>query len=142
MIVPDPVVDAGALNDFLRDAFPTSPRLYRVEEVTGLGVRMRLPVGPEHERPGGTVAGPVLMGLADGAAWLATLSRIGLVPLAVTSTLNIDFLRKPALVDLVADAELLRLGRRSSVTSVRVQSGDDGPLVAHATVGYAIPAAR
>jgi len=138
--IPAPIVDAAALNQFLQEAFPQAPRLYRVEEVTDLGVRMRFPIGAEHERPGGTVAGPVLMGLADGAAWLATLSRIGLVPLAVTSNLNIDFLRKPALVDLVADAELLRLGRRSSVTAVRLRSGDDGPLVAHATVGYAIPA--
>ena len=142
MTIPAPVVDAATLNKFLQEAFPQAPRLYRVEEVTDVGVRMCLPVGVEHGRPGGTVAGPVLMGLVDGSAWLATLSRIGLVPLAVTSTLTIDFLHKPELVDLVADAELLRLGKRSSVTSVRVRSGDDGPLVAHATVGYAIPADR
>ena len=79
-----------------------------------------------------------MMGLADAAAWLATLSRIGIVPLAVTSNLTINFLAKPGLADLVAEAELLRLGTRSSVTDVRIFSDDT--LVAQATVGYSIPA--
>jgi acyl-coenzyme A thioesterase PaaI-like protein len=142
MAVPPPVVDATTLNDFLRHAFPGAPRGYGVEEVTDRGVRLRVPIGSEHQRPGGTVSGPTMMGLADAAAWMATLSRIGIVPLAVTTTLTINFVAKPELIDLVADAELLRLGARSSLTEVRVYSGEagDGVLVAHATVGYAIPA--
>jgi acyl-coenzyme A thioesterase PaaI-like protein len=142
MAVPKPVVDATTLNTFLRDAFPGAPRGYGVEEVTDRGVRLRVPIGSEHQRPGGTVSGPTMMGLADAAAWMATLSRIGIVPLAVTTTLTINFVAKPELIDLVADAELLRLGARSSLTEVRVYSGEvgDGVLVAHATVGYAIPA--
>jgi acyl-coenzyme A thioesterase PaaI-like protein len=99
-----------------------------------------MPVGSLQGRPGGTVSGPTMMSLADAAAWLATLSRIGIVPLAVTSTLTIHFLAKPALdADLFAEAELLRLGARSSVTDVRITSGLDGPLVAQASVGYSIP---
>ncbi len=82
-----------------------------------------------------------MMGLADAAAWLATLSRIGPVALAVTSTLTINFLRKPMLDSpLLAHAELLKLGRRLSVTDVRLFSGVNDDLVAQATVTYAIPA--
>ena len=128
------------LNDFLHAAFPGAPRGYRVEEVTDGGVRLRAPVGQENTRPGGTISGPTMMALADAAAWMATLSRIGIVALAVTSTLTINFVEKPQPVDLVADAELLRLGTRSSLTEVRIYSGPAADLlVAQATVGYSIP---
>ena len=138
MALPPPVMTPDDLNEFLAGAFPNSPRSHRVTEVTDTGVVLRLPIGPEHERPGGTVSGPTMMGLVDGAAWLATLSRIGPVALAVTSSLTINFLRKPSLDrDLVARADVLKLGRRLSVTDVRLLSGDD--LVAQASVTYAIP---
>ena len=126
------------LNEFLAGAFPNAPRLHHVVEVTDAGVVLRLPIGPDHERPGGTVSGPTMMGLADSAAWLGTLSRIGPVALAVTSSLTINFLRKPSIDrDLVAAVEVLKLGRRLSVSEVRISSGDD--LVAQASVTYAIP---
>lgn len=134
-----PVMSAPELEEFLAAAFPRSGERLRIPEVTGTGVVMVLPVGAEHERPGGTVSGPAMMTLADAAAWMATLSRIGPVALAVTSSLSIDFLRKPALADLLATAELLKLGRRQSVTDVRIRSAADDRLVARATVTYAIP---
>ncbi len=140
MTVPVPVMNAGELNAFLAAAFPQFERPYQATEVTDRGVVLRLPIGPEHERPGGTVSGPTMMGLADGAAWLATLSRIGPVALSVTSSLTINFLRKPSLDrDLYAAASLLKLGRRLSVTEVHLTSGAGGDLVAQATVTYAIP---
>ncbi|MBA2608455.1 MAG: PaaI family thioesterase [Actinobacteria bacterium] len=126
------------LDDFLSKAF-FNQRTYRVSEVNDRGVVLVIPIGPEHERPGGSVSGPTMMGLADAAAWIATLSRIGPVALAVTSNLNISFLRKPSLGhDLYAEADLLKLGKRLSVCEVRVMSNDD--LVALATVTYSIPA--
>ena len=129
------------LNQFLADAFPGSPRAYRVEAVDEDGVLMRLPGELGQIRPGGTLSGPTMMGLADGAAWLVTLARIGPVALAVTSSLNIAFLRRPAPVDLFAHATLLRLGRRQSVSEVRLWSNGGSPdePVAHATITYAIP---
>ncbi len=134
-------MSATELNAFLADAFPTNAVAYRVVEVTGEGAILHLPVGPEHERPGGTVSGPTMMTLADAAAWVATLTRIGPVPLAVTSSLTISFLRKPALTaDLWATGTLLKLGRHLSVTDVRIGSGAGGDLVAQSTVTYAIPA--
>ena len=139
LTLPDPVMSVEDLTAFLAEAFPVARRPYDVVSVTAEGVVLRAPIGVEHERPGGTVSGPTLMGLADAAAWLATLSRIGPVALAVTSSLSINFLRKPEMVDVYAEAELLRLGRRQSVTDVRMRSGVGGPLVAQATVTYAIP---
>ncbi|MHB1534043.1 MAG: PaaI family thioesterase [Acidimicrobiales bacterium] len=137
---PPAVLSATDLEVFLTAALPGAPRFYGVTEVNERGVVLSLPIGPEHGRPGGTVSGPTMMGLADGAAWLATLSRIGPVPLTVTSSLTIHFLRKPPLdADLRADAELIRLGRRLSVTDVRISSGDSRELVAQATVTYSIP---
>lgn len=131
---------AEELNTFLEEAFPQYPRTYGVEAVTGDGIVLRIPVGPEHERPGGSVSGPTMMTAADTAAWLATLSRIGPVALAVTTSLTINFMRKPSLdSDLFAHARLLKLGRRLSVSDVLIVSGEDGPVVAQASVTYSIP---
>lgn len=129
------------LNDFLAGAFPGAPRAYRVEHVGDDGLRMRVPYDPGQLRPGGTLSGPTMMGLADAAAWMVTLSHIGPVALAVTSSLSIHFLRKPRPADLLAQASLLRLGRRQSMSEVRLWSDGSDPaeLVAHATVTYAIP---
>jgi uncharacterized protein (TIGR00369 family) len=132
-------MSSAELETFLGEAFPKVPRVYRVSEVTAAGVVLRLPIGDEHERPGGTVSGPTMMGLADAAAWLATLSRIGPVALSVTSSLTINFLRRPPLADLRAEASLLKLGRRLSVSEVHLLSEGSGDLVAQATVTYAIP---
>ncbi len=143
---PDPqiVMTVDELNTFLDDAFPGQPRAYRVERVDREGLWMRLPYSEVQLRPGGTLSGPTMMGLADGAAWLVTLARIGPVALAVTSNLTISFLAKPGPVDLWAHATLLRLGRRQSVSEVRLWSegGDPSAPVAHATVTYAIPTDR
>lgn len=132
---------AAELNEFLGDAFPGAPRAYRVEHIDLDGIRMRVPYESGQLRPGGTLSGPTMMGLADAAAWLVTLSRIGPVALAVTSSLSISFLTKPQPADLLASGRLLRLGRRQSVTEVRLWSdgGHEAESVAHATVTYAIP---
>ena len=139
----DLAMTAAELNEFLGSAFPGAPRSYRVEQVDLDGVRMRIPYDASQLRPGGTLSGPTMMALADGAAWMVTLSRIGPVALAVTSSLTIQFLAKPEPADLLAHASLLRLGRRQSVSEVRLWSegSDPGTPVAHATVTYAIPAA-
>lgn len=137
-------MDVDELNEFLAGAFPGAPRVYRVEHAGVDGVRMRVPYDVAQLRPGGTLSGPTMMGLADAAAWLVTLSRIGPVALAVTSSLTISFLTKPGPADLLAHATLLRLGQRQSVSEVRLWSDGTDPStpVAHATVTYAIPAPR
>lgn len=101
--------------------------------------RMRLSFHDSQVRPGGTLSGPTMMTLADTALYAIVLSRIGLQPLAVTSDLSIRFLRKPTQRALLADAEMLRLGKKLAVGEVRIYSEGEAKLVAHATGTYAIP---
>jgi uncharacterized protein (TIGR00369 family) len=131
-------MDVAELQEFLDAAFP-GDLPYVVEEVTDVGMRLRLRVDESNVRPGGTVSGPSLMALADCAAWLAVVGRIGPVALAVTTSLHIDFLRKPALVDVMAVGTLLKLGARLGVVDVALHSMADDALVAKAQVTYSIP---
>jgi acyl-coenzyme A thioesterase PaaI-like protein len=82
------------------------------------------------------------MALADAAAYCQVLAHLGPVALAVTSSLNITFLRKPEPVDQIAEASFLKLGRKLAVVDVRVRSEGRPELVAQAVVTYAIPSAR
>ncbi len=92
-------------------------------------------------RPGGTVSGPTMMALADGAAYCQVLAHIGPVALAVTSSLNMTFLRKPQPTGLEARARFLKLGRKLAVVEVEIRSEGADDLVAQAVVTYAIPSA-
>ena len=126
------------LREFLANDFPQSTM-----ELLALGdgtARGRQVIDEGHLRPGGTVAGPAMMTLADAAAYAALLGRIGIVPLAVTSNLNISFLRRPkAHRNIVADASVLKAGRKLAVLEVRITSEGDDELIAHATLTYALP---
>ncbi len=104
-------------------------------------VRMRAVYSERFLRPGGTIAGPVMMGLADAALYALVLSRIGPVELAVTTQLSINFLRRPAPGDVIADARMLKLGKRLAVGEVSlISESDTGTnVVAHATGTYSIP---
>ena len=130
---------AAELQSLLGETSPGSPPPYIVEEVGDWGARIRLRVTAEISRPGGTVAGPALMAMADAAAFLAILAQIGPVVLAVTTSLHIDFLRKPELVDLVAEGRLLKLGKQLAVVDVGLRSDGRDELVAKAQVTYSIP---
>jgi uncharacterized protein (TIGR00369 family) len=130
------------LQAFLLGAFPDAPSTMVVEDSGPWGARLRLPVTAAHGRPGATVSGPALMGLADGAAWLAVLAQIGPVALAVTTSLHIDFLRKPDMTDLVARGTVLKLGRKLAVVDVSIYSRGRDDVVAKAQVTYAIPSSH
>lgn len=99
----------------------------------------RMPFREDFLRPGGTVNGPMLMGLADLAMFAVVLSSVGKVELAVTTNLNINFLRKPAPVDVIAVARMLKLGKRLAVGEVELFSDGDPDMVAHVTATYSIP---
>ena len=96
-----------------------------------------LPYADDLLRPGGTIAGPHMMMLADVCMYAVVLSLIGEVKLAVTTSLNINFLRKPANSDLVAHGDIIKLGKRLAVLEVSIFSGDE--IVAHVTGTYSIP---
>ena len=79
------------------------------------------------------------MALADFAMYVAVLAAIGPVPLAVTINLNINFLRKPSQRDLMAEARLLKLGKRLATGEVTIRSDGEEVPVAHVTATYSIP---
>lgn len=113
-----------------------------IEHLAEHEARIRLPANPQLLRPGGTIAGPAMMALADYAVYAAVLATIGPVELAVTTSLNINFLHKPAPGDLVASARLIKLGKRLAVGDVPIHDGSGDVMVAHATATYSIPPRR
>lgn len=135
-----PVMNEQDLYLFLRDHFPQVERMgLQVEHVDARSIRLRMPYHDAHLRPGGTISGPSQMMLCDTAMYLMTLAQIGPQALAVTTNLNINFLRKPAPADMTAEGKLLKLGKRLAVGEVTLYSeGEDEP-VAHATLTYSIP---
>lgn len=134
-------VSVREMQDFLNEEFPHST--LAVESIDEDAVWVRQAVDQEHLRPGGTVSGPTMMAAADCAAYVAILARIGIVPLAVTSNLNINFLRKPRSNQAIqAKATLLKLGRTLALSEVEIYSEGDPKPVAHAVVTYAIPNSR
>lgn len=133
-------MDRAALEEFLAKEFGQVADDFRVEAVTQNGLELRLIVDHRHLRPGGTVSGPSMFALADVAVYLAILSRIGPVALAVTSGCSMDFLRKPAAGDdLVASVTLLKLGRSLAVGDALIRSVGSAMPVARATMTYSIP---
>lgn len=131
---------AEGIGAFVATHFPVAaPWVGFIETLEPGRLVMRLPFSAEHLRPGGTISGPVLMTLVDTAVYFLILAHRGPVGLAVTSSLHIDFLRKPRAADVVAHATFLKDGRRLVVGRVEmVQDGDPRP-VAHATATYAMP---
>ncbi|HEX4869375.1 MAG TPA: PaaI family thioesterase [Moraxellaceae bacterium] len=135
------MVTKEALADFLATAFPQSR--CTLEALGPRSATVRHAVGEGELRPGGTVSGPVLMATADVALYLAILGEIGLVPLAVTTSLTFNFMRKPAADrDIIGVCKLMKVGRALAVGEVWLYSeGGDEP-VAHAVGTYSIPPER
>ncbi len=133
-----PRVTKQDLIDFMQREFGQSTCI--VESVDDNGATLRRRVGPNDVRPGNSVSGPVLMEVADVALYVAILSRIGLVPLAVTTSLNINFMRKPAADrDVIGVCKLLKVGRTLAIGEVSLYSDGSDAVVAHAVGTYSIP---
>jgi len=143
--MPAPAMDAEAIGNLLHEVFPQS--FYpgcglTIERVDYADIRVRRHFQENHIRPGGTISGPTMMELADFAMYVAVFSAIGPQPLAVTTNLNINFLRKPAQADLIADARLMKIGKRLAVGEVTIYSDGSSDAVAHVTSTYSIPESR
>ena len=133
---------AVELDAFLRTELP---QLFNYDDVAiehadGQTCRIRQRFRESMLRPGGTISGPTLMALADFAMYVVLLSAIGPIGLAVTTNLNINFLRKgePG-QDVLAAARLLKLGKRLAVGEVNLLSGTSPAPIAHVTSTYSIP---
>ncbi len=113
---------------------------YAIEEVGPMSATVRLNHHPDHLRPGGTISGPTMFALSDLALYVAILHEIGRVKLAVTTSVTINFLRRPEPMDLLGKAKLMKLGKRLAVGEVALYSPGRAEMVAHATGTYSIPA--
>ena len=133
-------MDVSQLNEFLVDIFPQVKDEFKVESLTLNEMRTRMFVGEQHLRPGDTVSGPAMFGLADVSIYLLTIARIGPKALAVTTNISMDFMRKPQYGrDLIAKSRLLKLGRSLSIGDVLIFSDEIAEPVARASMTYSIP---
>lgn len=135
-----PKIGVGEFDAIIREDLTWAHEIGMRTDAIGHGrATLRLPFRPSSLRPGGVVAGPSIMALADACMYAVVLSAIGSIKLAVTTSFNINFLHGARPVDLVAEGAILRLGKRLAVIEVRVHSASHPELVAHATGTYSIP---
>jgi acyl-coenzyme A thioesterase PaaI-like protein len=126
------------IEDFMKTEFPQAKCI--VEAVGDQSSTLRQAIGFDELRPGGTVSGPVLMTVADCALYVAILGELGLVSLAVTTSLSINFMRKPSSSkDIIAKCTLLKIGKSLVVGEVSLYSEGDEKAVAHVVGTYSIP---
>ncbi|MDC3347872.1 MAG: PaaI family thioesterase [Paracoccaceae bacterium] len=141
-IVRQPVMTPDEAFIFLESVFHQIRGKFEIEEITSMRSRMRMKIGDGQLRPGGTVSGPTMFELADCAFYVAIMGMIGKEALTVTTNATINFLNKPAPVDLICEARILKLGKLLATGDATIWSeGQDAP-VAHATMTYAIPPKR
>jgi len=139
--LPAPVMTAAEVSAFWDREFPqvqAGGDIAIVSVAPGEAV-LRLDVDQRHLRPGGTVSGPALFTLADVGAYAVLLAHVGPEPLIVTTSLTVNFMRRPPVAPLLGSCRILKLGRRLAVVEMRISPAAGGDLVAHATGTYSIP---
>jgi acyl-coenzyme A thioesterase PaaI-like protein len=140
---PLSVAEVDALIDLHFPQIHANGRVIRIEAIGHRTARLRLIASDGIIRPGGTISGPAMFTLADFGIYATLLGEMGEGALqAVTSNLNITFLARPEQRDLIAEIEILRLGRRQAIGEVRMRSDGSDTLVAHAIATYAMPQKR
>ena len=137
----EPVMTHEEVQAYTLEVFPESAMYgWKVEEVSGGRIAMSMQTSQEHLRPGGTVSGPTMFALADVTAYVLILAHIGKVALAVTTNLNINFMRKAKAGVIDGHCRILKLGKALMVFDIDIVA--DGHTVAHATGTYSIPPRR
>lgn len=140
-----PVMSVEEVNAYLAKVYPQlnqNHTEYRAIAVRPGGCTVRLEASERHLRPGNTVSGPVLFTLADIGGYVCALSHIGREALAVTTNLNINFMRKAEAGNIDGTCRILKLGKALMVFEVAITAGLDEALVAHATGTYSLPRGR
>ncbi len=138
-------LSAAEFNRIVSEQMPFAALIgIKLQSLSAERAVMRAVYRDDFLRPGGSIAGPIMMGLADAAFYAVILANIGPVELAVTTNLSINFLRKPPPGDLIATARVLKLGRRLAVCEANLYSESLGAekSIAHATGTYSIPPER
>ncbi|MEM9571706.1 MAG: PaaI family thioesterase [Pseudomonadota bacterium] len=132
-------VTVDEVNTFYDSVFTGGGEQDRVLEVRENYARVRQEIGDGNIRPGGYINGPMQMALADSAAYVAVFTRIGITPMALTSNLNINFMRPCIGKAVIAEAHLLKIGKTLAVISVDVRAEGSDKISSHAVVNYSIP---
>lgn len=136
-------VTAEELDKFFKDMFPGRDEIFPTYPIVRNDfVQMHQVVTERNLRPGGYISGPTQMALADHAAYVAIFTRTGIMPMAVTSNLNIDFLRPCIGKALIAEATLIKLGKNLAVTTVDIRAEGHERLSSRSTVTYVMPPAE
>jgi len=143
---PRAPLSTEAVSRLIDETFPeihAAGRQMVIESVADCRARVRLGIDPRNLRPGGTVSGPAMFTLADFTIYVALIATLGepAIP-AVTSNLSINFLLRPDPVDVVAEAHLIRIGRRLAYSEVALYSVGRDDIIAHATGSYALGASK
>lgn len=134
------MINAQEVERIIRQGVPMAEDIdFRVDEVRSGWAAAHVPFNNRHVRPGGTISGPIIMALGDAAMYAAILATLGRVEMAVTSNLNINFLQRPSPTDLLAEATVLKMGKRLAFCEVKLHSLGSDELVAHVTGSYALP---
>ena len=112
---------------------------FDVEELDSDKCVVRANYTEDYLRPGGTISGPIMMALADYAMYGAIMGRSGHAQMALTTNLHINFLLRPEPGDVMAEAKVLKLGKRLAVGTVDLFGNVANDLVAHVTCTYSLP---
>ena len=133
---------AAEVMGYLAEVFPQQEGRFSIDRLEPMQATVRMKVGEADLRPGNTVSGPAMFTAADCAFYIVTLAMIGRQALTVTTSCTINYMRKPLLADLIAEARILKLGRSLSVGDVLLYSEGAELPVAHASLTYSIPPVR
>ena len=132
-------VSAEEMNHFFHENFKgdrgTLPDIILAEADH---VIMQAPMGEQNMRPGGFISGPTQMALADHIAYAVIFTRLGITPMALTSNLNIDFLRPLQGHSVTVEGKMIKLGRSLAIIAVEIKGISD-KVSSRATVTYVLP---
>ena len=125
---------------FIQLEFPQALKKTQIQDITSKGAELHYQVDQEDLRPGQTVSGPTLMLVADFVLYVAIIGHLGLIKMAVTTNMNINFFRKPdGTRDIRAVCKLIKVGRTLVTGEVWLHSVGDEEPVAHVIGTYALP---
>ncbi|WP_421988935.1 PaaI family thioesterase [Roseococcus sp.] len=98
--------------------------------------KLELPSSPRVLRPGNTVSGPAIMGLADIAMWAALLAGTEGRDESLTTAMNVNFLRACGPGPIIATARVLKGGGRTIFGEVLVTRKDSDEVAVHITTSW------
>ena len=131
------------IQDTLRTGVPLAGAWgVEVLEAAGGTALLRLPFREELLRPGNTVSGPALMGLADVAMWAALLGVTGGRDESVTSTMTVNFASRLGAGPVLAEARIVKRGRRMVFGEILMRAEGTEEVAVHVTTTWAVIAPK